>query len=48
MQSSSEDTVEISGKKVAEGTSTTTEFENNTSLPDEFVKKIREMAKEGA
>ena len=45
---SSEDTVEISGKKDAENTSATTEFENNTSLPDEFVKTIREMAKEGA
>ena len=45
---SREDTVEISGKKDAENTSATTEFENNTSLPDEFVKTIREMAKEGA
>ena len=45
---SREDIVEISGKKDAEDTSATTEFENNTSLPDEFVKTIREMAKEGA
>lgn len=45
---SREDTVEISGKKDAENTSATTEVENNTSLPDEFVKTIREMAKEGA
>ena len=45
---SREDTVEISGKKDEENTSATTEFENNTSLPDEFVKTIREMAKEGA
>ena len=35
-------------EKDAENTSATTEFENNTSLPDEFVKTIREMAKEGA
>lgn len=47
-QSSNEDTVEISGKKSVDDTSATEEFENNTSLPDEFVKKIREMAKEGA
>lgn len=47
-QSSSKDIVEISGKKTVDGTSATEEFENNTSLPDEFVKKIREMAKEGA
>lgn len=47
-QSSSEDTVEISGKKVAEGTSTTTEFENNTSLPDAVVENIREMARKDA
>lgn len=45
---SREDTVEISGKKDAEDASASTEFENNTSLPDEFVKTIREMAKEGA
>ena len=45
---SREDIVEISGKKDAEDTSATAEFENNTSLPDEFVKTIREMAKEGA
>ena len=47
-QFSSEDTLKVSGKKVMDDTSATEEFENNTSLPDEFVKKIREMAKEGA
>ena len=43
---SREDTVEISGKKDAENTSATTEFENNTSLPDAVVENIRRMARE--
>ena len=47
-QSSNEDTVEISGKKDAENTSATTEFENNTSLPDAVVENIRRMAREDA
>ena len=45
---SREDTVEISGKKDAENTSATTEFENNTSLPDAVVENIRRMAREDA
>ena len=45
---SREDTVEISGKKDAENTSATTEFENNTSLPDAVVENIRRMAIEDA
>lgn len=45
---SREDTVEISGKKDAENTSATTEFENNTSLPDAVVENIRRMARKDA
>ena len=45
---SREDTVEISRKKDAENTSATTEFENNTSLPDAVVENIRRMAREDA
>ena len=40
--------MEISGKKDAENTSATTEFENNTSLPDAVVENIRRMAREDA
>ncbi len=47
-QSSSKDTVEITGATVVEDASGISKIENDTSLPDAVVENIRKMAREDA